>query len=40
MDFYRPQVEAYRKAVGAATGEATRAVLLFLHPDGSTPIDI
>jgi len=34
VEFYRPQVLAYRRAVQAATGSATRAVLLFLNPGG------
>jgi hypothetical protein len=34
VEFYRPQVLAYRRAAQAATGSATRAVLLFLNPVG------
>jgi ATP-dependent exoDNAse (exonuclease V) beta subunit len=40
VEFYRPQVRAYRSAVHAATGAATRAVLMFLHPGGSTAMDV
>ena len=40
VEFYRPQVRAYRQAVEAATGAQTRAVLLFLNPGGSTAVDV
>jgi len=40
IEFYRPQVRAYRRAVRAATGSATRAVLLFLHPGGSVAVEV
>ncbi len=40
VEFYRPQVRAYRRAVEAATGAATRAVLLFLHPAESLAVDV
>ena len=32
VTFYRPQMDAYVRCVGAATGAAVRAELLFLHP--------
>ena len=33
--YYRPQVDAYRRAVAAATGAPVRPVLLFLNPSGT-----
>ncbi len=30
--YYRPQMDAYREALDAATGETSTATLLFLHP--------
>lgn len=33
--YYRPQVEAYAKAIEQATGSAPRAHLLYLHPQGA-----
>jgi ATP-dependent helicase/nuclease subunit A len=40
VEFYRPQVRTYRRAVEAAIGIQTRAVLLFLNPSGSTAVDV
>ncbi len=39
-EFYRPQMRAYRQALEAATGAETRAVLLFLHPQGSHAVEV
>src|SRR5699024_6162756 len=33
--YYRPQMEAYAKALAAGTGEPTRAELLYLAPHGA-----
>ena len=32
ITFYQPQLDAYKKALDAATGATSRATLLFLHP--------
>ena len=40
VEFYRPQVRAYRQAVEAATGAQTRAVLMFLNPGASAAFDV
>jgi ATP-dependent helicase/nuclease subunit A len=35
VTYYRPQMDAYREALAAATGAHVSATLLFLHPSGS-----
>ncbi|WP_028047593.1 exodeoxyribonuclease V subunit beta [Cellulomonas sp. URHE0023] len=38
--YYRPQLEAYARCVSDATGAPVRAVLLFLHPEGSVEREV
>ncbi|NUU18473.1 UvrD-helicase domain-containing protein [Cellulomonas humilata] len=38
--YYRPQLEAYARCVRDATGAPVRAVLLFLHPEGSVEREV
>jgi ATP-dependent exoDNAse (exonuclease V) beta subunit len=40
VTYYRPQMDAYRDALRAATGAEVRATLLFLHPAGSVAVDV
>uniref|UniRef100_UPI003D714B9A PD-(D/E)XK nuclease family protein n=1 Tax=Cellulomonas sp. Y8 TaxID=2591145 RepID=UPI003D714B9A len=38
--YYTPQIAAYVECLRDATGQDTRAVLLFLHPQGSTEVAV
>jgi ATP-dependent exoDNAse (exonuclease V) beta subunit len=38
--YYKPQMDAYRESLRAATGAQVRATLLFLRPGGSVPVDV
>lgn len=39
VDFYAPQMDAYRRALTAATGAAVSTALLFLNPAGSVAVE-
>jgi ATP-dependent helicase/nuclease subunit A len=38
--YYKPQLDAYREALAAATGARVRTALLFLNPDKAVEVDI
>jgi ATP-dependent exoDNAse (exonuclease V) beta subunit len=38
--YYRPQLDAYRTALAAATGARVTTTLLFLNPTGSAAVPV
>ncbi|WP_282946545.1 UvrD-helicase domain-containing protein [Cellulomonas endometrii] len=40
VTYYKPQITAYVECLRAATGQDPRAVLLFLHPQGSAEVAV
>jgi ATP-dependent exoDNAse (exonuclease V) beta subunit len=40
VEYYRPQMDAYRQALSAATGAEVSATLLFLNPSTSVAVEV